>query len=93
MEKVRTVSGTGDVTVSGEAIGHCAYEINVYKDEAGRVKGHGHVMGEEGILGKMSSGQRIQIAGSDHKPFAIMTGEWSPGARMMEVETGPDILN
>jgi hypothetical protein len=94
MDKLRTVSGTGPVFVDSNAIGHCAFEINVYKDPEGRVSGRGHVMGESTILGKISAGQRVEIGEGDNgKRFALVAGEWSPGDRRIDVETGPDIIH
>jgi hypothetical protein len=94
MERIRTVSGTGPVYIDSNSIGHCAFEINVYKDKDGRVTGKGHVMGESAILGKMSSGQRVEIASNeDAKRFALVAGEWTPGARSIDVETGPDVIH
>lgn len=94
MERIRTVSGTGPVYVDSNSVGHCAFEINVYKDDNGRVSGRGHVMGDSSILGKMSGGQLVEIADSDGgQRFAVVTGEWSPGDRRMDVETGPAIIH
>ena len=94
MERIRTVSGTGPVYVDDSAAGHCAFEINVYKDSAGKVVGHGHVMGDSLVLSKMSRGQRIEIASADDcRRFGLVTGAWSPGERKMDVETGSDVIH
>lgn len=94
MERVRTVSGTGQVAVDSKTIGHCAFEINVYRDETGRVSGRGHVMGDSAVLGKMSGGQHVEIApAEDGGPFSVFTGPWSTGERRMDVETGADIIH
>lgn len=94
MERIRTVSGTGPVYVDDSSVGHCAFEINVYKDDRGRISGHGHVMGDSLILGKMSTGQRVQIAdGEEGRRFNLYPGGWSPGERRMDVETGADIAH
>jgi len=94
MERIRTVSGTGPVYVDDTAAGHCAFEINVYMDGAGRVVGHGHVMGDSLVLGKMARGQRVELSSSedDHR-FGLVTGTWSPGDRTMDVETGSDVIH
>lgn len=94
MERIRTVSGTGPVYIDDSAAGHCAFEINVYKDSAGNVTGRGHVMGDSLVLGKMARGQRIEIASKDdgHR-FRLVTGNWNPGDRTMDVETGPDVIH
>jgi hypothetical protein len=94
MERIRTISGTGPVFVDSNSVGHCAFEINVYKDSTGRVTGRGHVMGDSAILGKMSYGQRVEISESEngHK-FQLVAGGWAPGERTMEVETGPDVIH
>lgn len=94
MERIRTVTGTGPVYVDDNSIGHCAFEINVYKDGNGRISGHGHVMGDSLILGKISGGQRVQIAdGEEGHKFNLYPGEWAPGERRMDVETGADIVH
>ena len=94
MDRIRTVSGTGPVFVDSNAVGHCAFEINVYEDAQGRVLGRGHVMGDSTILGKIHSGQRIEISeGDSGKRFALVPGDWSPGDRRMDVETGSDIIH
>lgn len=94
MERISTVSGTGPVYVDNRPIGHCAFEINVYKDATGRITGRGHVMGESGILGKIYYGQNVEISKSEEGDrFRLSTGDWSQGSRKMEVETGPDIYN
>lgn len=92
MEKIKTVSGTGPVYVDSDSVGHCAYEINVYRDATGRVSGRGHLMGESNLLGKIFQGQRVEIAaGGDGARFSLVAGDWTPGARRIEVETGPEI--
>lgn len=94
MERIRTVSGSGPVFVDDTAAGHCAFEINVYEDGAGKVVGHGHVMGDSLVLGRMARGQHIQVAsGEDGHRFSLTTGSWTPGDRTMDVETGPDIIH
>lgn len=94
MERIRTVSGSGPVYVDNDAAGHCAFEINVYKDTTGRVIGHGHVMGDSLVLGKMARGQHIQLAsGDDGHRFGLVTGTWNPGDRTMDVETGSDVMH
>lgn len=94
MERIRTVSGSGPVYVDDTDAGHCAFEINVYKDHTGRVVGHGHVMGDSLLLGKMARGQHIQVASADdgHR-FSLVTGTWNPGDRTMDVETGSDVIH
>ena len=94
MDKIRTVSGSGPVYVDSNPVGHCAFEINVYKDTEGHVRGQGHVMGDSLVLGKMSAGQRVEIADAEqgHR-FGIYPAEWSPGERRIDVETGADIWN
>ncbi|MDB5523100.1 MAG: hypothetical protein JWM58_863 [Rhizobium sp.] len=91
MEKTRDVSGSGPVSVDGKIVGHCAYEINVYKDVTGRVIGKGHALGDPAILAKMHYGQRIQLSQNEDKSFFVVTGDWSPGERSISVEAGPDI--
>jgi hypothetical protein len=94
MDRIRTISGTGPAFVDGNAIGHCAFEINVYRDPEGHVRGRGHVMGESTLLGKISAGQRVEIGDGDNgKRFALVAGDWSPGDRRIDVETGPDIIH
>ena len=94
MNRIRTVSGTGPVYVDDTSIGHCAFEINVYKNGNGQISGHGHVMGDSVILGKMSTGQRVQIAdGEEGHRFSLYPGEWAPGERRMDVETGEDVIH
>jgi hypothetical protein len=94
MERVRTVSGTGEVYVDSNDVGHCAFEINVYMDAEGRVSGRGHVMGDSTVLGKISSGQHVEIDKSDEgKRFTLFAGGWSPGDRRVDVETGSDITH
>jgi hypothetical protein len=94
MERIRTVSGTGPVYVDNAAAGHCAFEINIYEDGAGRVVGRGHVMGDSLVLGKMARGQRVELAsGEDSHRFGLVTGTWSPGDRTMDVETGSDVIH
>ena len=94
MERIRTVSGSGPVYVDNDAAGHCAFEINVYKDTTGRVIGHGHVMGDSLVLGKMARGQHIPLAsGDDGHRFGLVTGTWNPGDRTMDVETGSDVMH
>jgi hypothetical protein len=94
MERIRTVSGSGPVYVDNDDAGHCAFEINVYKDTTGRVVGHGHVMGDSLVLGKMARGQHIELAsGDDGHRFGLVTGTWNPGDRTMDVETGSDIIH
>jgi hypothetical protein len=94
MERITTVSGSGPVYVDDTAAGHCAFEINVYKDSAGKVVGHGRVMGDSLVLGKMARGQRIEVASADdgHR-FSLVTGTWSPGDRTMDVETSSDVMH
>lgn len=92
MERIRTVSGSGPVYVDNSSVGHCAFEINVYKDGTGRVSGHGHVMGDDHILGKISHGQRVEIeSGDSGRRVTLVAGDWNPGDRRIDVETGPDI--
>jgi hypothetical protein len=94
MERIRTVSGTGPVFVDSNSIGHCAFEINVYRDAEGHVRGRGHVVGDSTILGKISAGQRVEIGdGDEGKRFALVAGDWSPGDRRIDVETGADIIH
>ena len=95
MERIRTVSGTGPVYVDSNSVGHCAFEINVYKDHStGRVTGRGQVMGESSVLGKIASGQNVEIADDDQgRRFMLVAGQWMPGDRRIEVETGPDIIH
>lgn len=94
MERISTVTGSGPVFIDDADSGHCAFEINVYKDGEGRVVGRGHVMGDSLVLGKMARGQLIEIASKDdgHR-FRLTAGSWSPGDRMMDVETGGDIVH
>lgn len=94
MERISTVTGTGPVYVDEAAAGHCAFEINVYRDGGGNLVGRGHVMGDSLVLGKMARGQRIEVAptGDDHR-FRVVAGTWTPGDRTMDVETGPDIVH
>lgn len=94
MERIRTVSGSGPVYIDDNSAGHCAFEINVYKDDAGHVTGRGHVMGDSAILSRMARGQRIEIASKDdgHR-FQLVTGPWNPGDRTMDVETGADVIH
>jgi hypothetical protein len=94
MERINTVSGSGPVYVDDSTAGHCAFEINVYKDGAGNVFGHGHVMGDSLVLGKMARGQRIEVSsGEDGHRFGVVTGTWNPGDRTMDVETGSDVVH
>jgi hypothetical protein len=94
MEKINTVTGSGPVFVDSEDAGHCAYEINVYRDQRGRVTGHGHVMADSLVLGRIARGQHIEVASGDktHR-FALTAGPWQPGERRMDVETGADVLH
>ena len=92
MEKLTEISGSGPVSVDGNVVGHCAYEINVYKDVTGRVIGRGHALGDPLTLGKMHQGQRVQLAQNEEKSFFVVTGDWSPGDRSIAVEAGPDIV-
>lgn len=93
MERIQTVSGTGPVYVDSNPVGHCAYEINVYKDGIGRVSGHGQLMGEPNLIGKVSGGQHVEIELEDEgRRFTLVAGDWTPGDRRIDVETGPNIL-
>lgn len=94
MDRIRTVTGTGPVFVDDTAAGHCAYEINLYRDARGHIVGHGHVMGDSLVLGRMSRGQRIEVASRDdgHR-FRLSTGDWNPGNRTMDVETVGDVIH
>ncbi len=92
MDKVKTVSGTGTVSIGGESIGHCVYEINVYKDDTGRIMGRGQVMAEAPIVRKISAGPTVSIVKNEDKTaFAVVPGEWSFGKTSIAVETGADI--
>lgn len=94
MDRISTVTGTGPVYIDDADAGHCAFEINVYKDGEGHVVGRGHVMGDSLVLGKMARGQRIELASaSDGHRFRLVTGNWNPGDRTMDVETGSDIMH
>lgn len=93
MEKIRDVSGSGPVSVDGAVIGHCAFEINVYRDGNGRVMGQGYAHGDPVTLGKMYYGQRVQLSEDDEKPFLVVTGDWSPGQRNIPLEVGPGVLS
>jgi hypothetical protein len=93
MEKVRDVSGSGPVSVDGAVVGHCAFEINVYKDAKGHVIGQGYAHGDPVTLGKMYYGQRVQLSEMEDKPFLVVTGDWSPGQRNIPLEVGPGILS
>lgn len=94
MEKIRTVSGSGPVYIDDDTVGHCAFEINVYKDGAGNVTGRGHVVGDSLVLGRMSRGQRIEVASTeDGRRFRLVAGSWNPGDRTMDVETGGDVIS
>ncbi|MGV3553192.1 hypothetical protein [Rhizobium sp.] len=94
MERVSTVTGSGPVYIDDADAGHCAFEINVYRDGAGTITGRGHVMGDSLVLGRMARGQRIEVASaaSGHR-FRLTPGSWNPGDRRMDVETGPDIVH
>lgn len=94
MERITTVSGSGPVYVDDSAAGHCAFEITVYRDGAGNVIGHGHVMGDSLVLGKMARGQRIQVSSADDgRRFGLVAGTWNPGDRTMDVEAGSDVIH
>lgn len=89
MNKFGNVSGTGTVSVDGAAVGHCAYDISVYKDRSGKILGRGQMMGESDVIAKISHGQRVIIAADDdHPEIAVVPGEWHPGDRTISVETG-----
>lgn len=94
MDRIATVSGTGPVYVDDGDAGHCAFEINVYKDGNGAVSGRGHVMGDSLVLGRMARGKSVELASSDDgRRFRILTGVWQPGDRRIDIETGPDIVH
>ncbi|MBX9456195.1 MAG: hypothetical protein KL863_09320 [Rhizobium sp.] len=94
MERIRTVTGTGPVYVDDTAAGHCAFEINLYRDGRGHIVGHGHVMGDSLLLGKMARGQHIEVASQDDgRRFSLATGAWNPGDRTMDVETAGNIVH
>ena len=94
MERIATVSGSGPVFVDDHSIGHCAFEINVYKDGNGHVSGRGHVMGDSAILSKIYYGQRAEISKTEGgNRFLLSRGDWKPGDRTMPVETGADVIN
>lgn len=93
MEKLSEVSGSGPVKVDGQVVGHCAYELKVYRDTNGRVIGQGRAMGDPSILAKMHLGQRVELARDDAKTFPVVTGDWQPGERVIPVEAGPDVIH
>ena len=94
MERIATVSGTGPVYVDDADAGHCAFEINVYRDGNGAVHGRGHVMGDSLVLGRMARGRSVEIASKqDDRRFGLVTGSWQPGDRTMDVETGSDVIH
>lgn len=94
MDRIRTVTGSGPVYVDDSDAGHCAFEINIYRDNAGKVTGRGHVMGDSLVLGRMARGQHVELASpEDGHRFILFTGGWNPGDRTMDVETGPDVIH
>ena len=92
MDRISTVSGSGPVYVDNADAGHCAFEINVYRDGRGRVTGRGHVMGDSLVLGRMARGHHVEVA-TDGRRFSLVPGGWNPGDRRMEVETGGDVMH
>lgn len=94
MDRITTVTGSGPVYVDDDDAGHCAFEINVYKDNAGKVTGRGQVMGDSLVLGRMARGQHVELASpKDGRRFVLFTGGWNPGDRTMAVETGADVIH
>lgn len=94
MDKISTVTGSGPVYIDDTDAGHCAFEINVYRNGEGHVMGRGHVMGDSVVLGKMARGQHVEIASAaDGHRFRLVTGSWNPGDRRMDIETGPDVVH
>jgi hypothetical protein len=92
MNRVSIVTGSGPVFIDDADAGHCAFEINVYRDGEGHLTGRGHVMGDSVVLGKMARGQNIEVASAaDGHRFRLVTGTWSSGDRRMDVETGADV--
>jgi hypothetical protein len=93
MDRISTVTGSGSVFIDDANAGHCAFEINVYRDGGGNVVGRGHVMGDSLVLGKMARGQRIELSDAEGHRFQLVTGTWNPGDRTMDVETGADVVH
>lgn len=94
MDRISTVTGSGPVYIDDTDAGHCAFEINVYRDGKGQVTGRGHVMGDSVVLGRMARGHHIEIASAaDGHRFRLVTGPWNPGERRMDIETGSDVLH
>lgn len=94
MDRISTVTGSGPVYVDDADAGHCAFEINVYRDGQGNVTGRGHVMADSLVLGRMARGQSVEIAtaAKGHR-FSLVMGGWNPGDRKVDVETGSDIVH